>query len=105
MTLTATSTGSPGSVVAAGSIAFPVAVGDTWVYQVVTSVNPHALDTKRVADVTPVPEGHRATMSDSAGSGTAAGPVKTQQIIKAAGETHLITTSELVSFTRQAPGS
>jgi hypothetical protein len=211
----ATPTASPGSVVAAGSIPFPVAVGDTWVYQVVTSINhQHALDTKRVVDVTPVPDGHRVTMSDSAGSGTAAdtlqhylfygngqigfpeahgvsvvssngvtwpdameaasgrsyhsvlniklssgqvktanatvrgggtqsisvpagtyrttlvtmtmvsevgsfittavmkvwtaagtGPVKTQQVVKAGGETHLITTSELVSFTRQAPGS
>jgi hypothetical protein len=72
-TPTVTSTGSPGSVVAAGSIPFPVAVGDTWVYQVVTSVNhQHALDTKTVVDVTPVPDGHRVTMSDSAGSGTAA---------------------------------
>jgi hypothetical protein len=212
-----TPTASPGSVVAAGSIPFPVAVGDTWVYQVVTSINhQHALDTKRVVDVTPVPDGHRVTMSDSAGSGSAAstlqhylfygngqigfpvneahgvsvvssngvtwpdaagaasgrsyhsvlniklssgqvktanvtvrgggtqsvlvpagtyratlvtmtmvsevgsfittavmkvwtaagtGPVKTQQVVKAGGETHLITTSELVSFTRQAPGS
>ena len=109
-TSSATSTGSPGSVVAAGSIAFPVAVGDTWVYQVVTSVNhQHALDTKRVADVTPVPEGHRATMSDSAGSGTAASTMQHYLFYGNGqigwGETHLITTSELVSFTRQAPGS
>jgi hypothetical protein len=33
------------------------------------------------------------------------GPVKTQQVVKAGGEAHLITTSELVSFTRQPPGS
>src|SRR5262249_31395657 len=59
-TATATPTASPGSVVAAGSIPFPVAVGDTWVYQVVTSINnAHALDTKKVVDVTPMPDGHR----------------------------------------------
>jgi hypothetical protein len=33
------------------------------------------------------------------------GPVKTQQVVKAGGKTQLITTSELVSFTRQAAGS
>jgi hypothetical protein len=31
--------------------------------------------------------------------------VKTQQVVKAAGKTQLITTSELVSFTRQPAGS
>jgi hypothetical protein len=184
---------------------------------VVTSINnAHALDTKKVVDVTPVPDGHRVTMSDSASSGAAAstvqhylfygngqigfpvneahgvsvvssngvtwpdaagaasgrpyhsvlniklssgqvktanvtvqgggtesvsvpagtyratvvtmtmvsevgsftttavvkvwtaagtGPVKTQQVVKAGGKTQLITTSELVSFTRQATGS
>jgi hypothetical protein len=216
-TAAATPTASPGSVVAAGSIPFPVAVGDTWVYQVVTSINnAHALDTKKVVDVTPMSDGHRVTMSDSASSGAAAstlqhylfygngqigfpvneahgvsvvssngvtwpdaagaasgrpyhsvlniklssgqvntanvtvqgggtesvsvpagtyratvvtmtmvsevgnftttavvkvwtavgtGPVKTQQVVKAGGKTQLITTSELVSFTRQAAGS
>ena len=213
----ATPAASPGSVVAAGSIPFPVAVGDTWVYQVVTSINnAHALDTKKVVEVTPMPGGHRVTMSDSASSGAAAsmlqhylfygngqigfpvneahgvsvvssngvtwpnaadvasgrpyhsvlniklssgqvktanvtvqgggtqsvsvpagtyratvvtmtmvskvgsftttavvkvwtavgtGPVKTQQVVKAGGKTQLITTSELLSFTRQAAGS
>jgi hypothetical protein len=68
----ATPAASPGSVVAAGSIPFPVAVGDTWVYQVVTSINnAHALDTKKVVDVTSVPGGHQVTMSDSAGPGAA----------------------------------
>jgi len=58
--------------VAAGSIPFPVAVGDTWVYQVVTNINnAHALDTKKVVEVTPMPGGHRVTMSDSGGSGAA----------------------------------
>ena len=213
----ATPAASPGSVVAAGSIPFPVAVGDTWVYDVVTSIsNVHALDTKKVIEVTPMPDGHQVTMLDSAVPGTAdstlqhylfygngkigfpvneahgvsvvssngvtwpdaagvasgrpyhsvlniklssgqvktanvtvqgggtqsvsvlagtyratvvtitmvsnegsftttavvkvwtaagTGPVKTQQVVKAAGKTQLITTSELVSFTRQAAGS
>jgi hypothetical protein len=71
-TTSATPAASPGSVVAAGSIPFPVAVGDTWVYQVVTSINnAHALDTKKVIDVTPMPDGHQVTMSDSAGPGAA----------------------------------
>ena len=71
-TPSATPAASPGSVVAAGSIPFPVAVGDTWVYQVVTSINnAHALDTKKVVDVTPMPDGHQVTMLDSAGPGAA----------------------------------
>ena len=74
---TATPTPSTGSVVAPGSIPFPVAVGNTWVYQVVASINnAHALDTKKVLGVTPVPGGNRVTMSDSIGPGT---PVTTQE--------------------------
>ena len=74
---TATPTASTGSVVAPGSIPFPVAVGNTWVYQVVASINnAHALDTKKVLDVTPVSGGNRVTMSDSIGPGT---PVTTQE--------------------------
>jgi len=42
------------------------------VYQVVTNINnAHALDTKKVVDVTPVPGGHRVTMSDSVGPAAA----------------------------------
>ena len=74
---TATPTASTGSVVAPGSIPFPVAVGNTWVYQVVASINnAHALDTKKVLDVTPVSGGNRVSMSDSIGPGT---PVTTQE--------------------------
>jgi hypothetical protein len=74
---TATPTVSTGSVVAPGSIPFPVAVGNTWVYQVVASINNvHGLDTKKVLDVTPVPGGNRVTMSDSIGPGT---PVTTHE--------------------------
>jgi len=71
-TATATPTASSGSFVAAGSIPFPVAVGNTWVYQVVTSINnAHAIDTKSVTGVTSVPGGHRVTMSDSLSPGSA----------------------------------
>ena len=71
-TAATTPTASSGSFVAAGSIPFPVAVGNTWVYQVVTSINnAHAIDTKSVTGVTSVPGGHRVTMSDSLSPGSA----------------------------------
>jgi DUF3108-like len=71
-TATATPTASPGALVAPGSIPFPIAVGNTWVYEVITNIsNLRAIDTKRVVEVTPVPDGHRVTMSDSLGPGSA----------------------------------
>ena len=62
------------SFVSAGSIPFPIAVGNTWVYQVVSGID-HAqsLVTNRVLSVTTVPGGHRVTMSETI-SGT---PAKT----------------------------
>ena len=61
----ATPTASPGSSVAAGSVPFPVAVGNTWVYDVVSNISGrHTLDTRQVTRVTPVPGGHQVTMSD-----------------------------------------
>jgi hypothetical protein len=63
---------SSGSVVSAGSIPFPVAVGNTWVYEVVTNINnAHAMETKRVLGVTRVPGGRRVTMSDTLVPGSA----------------------------------
>jgi hypothetical protein len=59
---TATPTANPGSFVTAGSMPFPIAVGIS---------KRHAIDTKRVVEVIPVPEGHRVTMADSLGPGTA----------------------------------
>src|SRR5438105_10726519 len=54
------------SVVPAGSIPFPIAVGDTWVYQTVASINDaHALVTNKVLSVVAVPGGHRVTMSST----------------------------------------
>ncbi len=61
----ATPAARPGSSVAAGSVPFPVAVGNTWVYDVVSNISGrHTLDTRQVTVVTPVPGGHRVTMSD-----------------------------------------
>jgi hypothetical protein len=61
----ATAAANPGSPVAAGSVPFPVAVGNTWVYDVVSNIiGRHTLDTRQVTGVTPVPGGHRVTMSD-----------------------------------------
>jgi hypothetical protein len=65
--------GSPGtpsatanSSVASGSLPFPVAVGNTWTYQTVSSINnEHGIVTNRVLSVTPVPGGRRVTMSST----------------------------------------
>ncbi len=55
------------------SAPFPVAVGNTWVYQAVTSVNSaRALDTKKITSVAPTTGGRTVTMADTVvpGSGT-----------------------------------
>ncbi len=54
------------SFVSAASIPFPIAVGNTWVYQI-TSGNTGSIVTNRVVSVTPVPGGHRVTMSETTG--------------------------------------
>ncbi len=62
----ATPSATSNSFVSAGSIPFPVAVGNTWVYQTVSSVNnAHSLVTNQVLSVAPVPGGHRVTMSQT----------------------------------------
>ena len=59
----------------AGSVPFPIAVGNTWVYQTVSSINnEHSLVTNRVVSVATVPGGHRVTMSE-----TITGGATTQQ--------------------------
>jgi hypothetical protein len=67
-------TASPSGAAATGDSApFPVAVGNTWTYQAVTSINnAHAIDTKRVLSVTPTTGGRQVSMSDTVvpGSGT-----------------------------------
>jgi len=67
-------TASPSGAAATGDSApFPVAVGNTWTYQAVTSINnAHAIDTKRILSVTPTTGGRQVSMSDTVvpGSGT-----------------------------------
>ena len=61
-----TASATPNSFVPTGSVPFPIAVGNTWVYENVATVdNAHRLVTRRVVSVTPVPGGHRVTMSET----------------------------------------
>jgi hypothetical protein len=74
-TTSAEATASPsGATGTSASAPFPVAVGNTWIYQAVTSINnAHATDTKKVLSVTPTTGGREVTMSDTVipGSNTA----------------------------------
>ena len=66
----ATPNATSNSFVSAGSIPFPIAVGNTWVYQTVSSVNnAHSMVTNRVLSVAAVPGGHRVTMSETISGG------------------------------------
>jgi hypothetical protein len=68
----ATSPATSNSVVSAGSIPFPIAVGNTWVYETVANINNvHALLTRKVLSVAPVPGGHRVLMSSTLSPGPA----------------------------------
>ncbi len=70
-TASASATGATGGT--AASAPFPVAIGNTWVYQAVASINnAHATDTKKVTSVTPVAGGRRVTMSDTVIPGSGA---------------------------------
>jgi hypothetical protein len=72
--------------VATGSIPFPIAVGNTWVYQTVSSINnAHSLVTNRVVSVVPVPGGHRVTMSSTVGLGQAVSTTRENYIFYANG--------------------
>jgi len=67
----ATPSATSNSFVSAGSIPFPIAVGNTWVYQTSSNVNnTRSIVTNRVVSVTPVPGGHRVTMSETTGGTT-----------------------------------
>jgi uncharacterized protein DUF3108 len=74
-TTSAEATASPSGATGTGvSAPFPVAVGNTWIYQAVTSINnAHATDTKKVLSVTRTAGGREVTMSDTVipGSNTA----------------------------------
>jgi hypothetical protein len=67
----ADATASP-SGAAGTSAPFPVAVGNTWIYQAVTSINnAHSTDTKKILSVTPTTGGRQVTMSDTVIPGSA----------------------------------
>jgi uncharacterized protein DUF3108 len=72
-TTSAVATASPSGATGTGTSApFPVAVGNTWIYQAVTSINnAHATDTKKVLSVTPTTGGREVTMSDTVIPGSA----------------------------------
>lgn len=61
---TPSATSSP--VASGASVPFPVAVGNTWEYETVTGTG-NGLVTNRVMSVTPVPGGHRVTMTSIIG--------------------------------------
>jgi hypothetical protein len=68
---TAGSSGTTGA-----SVPFPVAVGNTWIYQAVTSINnAHSLDTKKIVSVAPTTGGREVTMADALTPGTGTGTV------------------------------
>jgi hypothetical protein len=68
---TASSAGTTGA-----SVPFPVAVGNTWIYQAVTSINnAHSLDTKKIVSVAPTTGGREVTMADALTPGTGTGTV------------------------------
>ena len=65
-----TSSATSNSFVSAESIPFPIAVGNTWVYQMVSNINnAHSLVTNRVLSVASVPGGHQVTMSETISGG------------------------------------
>src|SRR5258708_557205 len=62
-------------VVPARAIRFPIAAGNTWGYETIASINnPHAVVTKQVLSVAPVPGGHQVTMSATVNPGPTPGP-------------------------------
>ncbi len=62
----ATASATSNSFVAAGSIPFPVAVGNTWVYETIANIsNTHGIATNKVVSVVPVSGGHQVTMAET----------------------------------------
>lgn len=77
-TATASATTASGPVVSPASLPFPIALGNTWVYQSVSAIdNAHALVTRKVMAVDAVAGGHRVTMTDIISRPTA--PIATQE--------------------------
>jgi hypothetical protein len=60
-----TSTSSTSSVVASSSLPFPIAVGNTWVFDATTLAGTSSTVTNKVLSVTPVSGGNEVTMSDT----------------------------------------
>ncbi|HEY2264781.1 MAG TPA: hypothetical protein VGI96_19315 [Streptosporangiaceae bacterium] len=70
-TTSADATASPSGATGV-SAPFPVAVGNTWVYQATTSINStHSTDTKKILSVAPTTGGRQVTMSDTVLPGSA----------------------------------
>ena len=68
----ATSGTTSNSSATAGSIPFPIAIGNTWVYETVSNINnAHGLLTRKVLSVAAVPGGHRVLMSSTLSPGPA----------------------------------
>ncbi len=69
-TTSAVATASPSGATGV-SAPFPVAVGNTWVYEATTSINStHSTDTKKVLSVAPMTGGREVTMSDTVSPGS-----------------------------------
>lgn len=61
-----TPTASSNAFVSTGSVAFPIAVGNTWLYQTTANINgERGFETNKVLSVVPVPGGHQVTMSQT----------------------------------------
>jgi hypothetical protein len=72
-----TSSTTSNSLVAPASIPFPVAVGDTWVYQTTAGLNgANSLTTNKIVSAGPTAAGYQVTMSETTGL---AGSVTTAQ--------------------------
>ena len=70
-TTSAEATASPSGATGV-SAPFPVAIGNTWVYEAVTSINSaHSTDTKKVLSVTPTTGGRQVTMWNTVLPGSA----------------------------------
>ena len=71
-----TSSTTSNSLVAPASIPFPVAVGDTWVYQTTALGGANSLTTNKIVSAGPTAAGYQVTMSETTGL---AGSVTTAQ--------------------------
>ncbi len=65
----ATSKATSNSFVGAGSIPFPVAVGNTWLYQVTAGNGERGIATNKIVSAVPTAGGYRVTMSQTIGIG------------------------------------